>query len=139
VHRGGLPSTLLIVDDTLASQARLDAHSRFEDQAMSNRGVPLPPFPATLISHPTVNYAYNRCLTLEAQADMHQSKPPSLVCARLLGYMLIHAPNDAGRRNVAKDIGSCIDDAKLLELAQLYFCHFVRLCEYLLQYSVHCA
>ncbi|KAJ8593210.1 hypothetical protein M405DRAFT_931012 [Rhizopogon salebrosus TDB-379] len=94
---------------------------------MSNRGVPLPPFPATLISHPTVNYAYNRCLTLEAQADMHQSKPPSLLCARLLGYMLIHAPNNTGRHNVASDIGDCTDDAKLLELAQLYFCHFVRL------------
>jgi hypothetical protein len=106
---------------------------------MSNRGVPLPLFPAMLISHPTVNYAYNQCLTLEAQADMHKSKPPSLVCARLLGYMLTHAPNDAGRRNVAKHTGSCIDDAKFLELAQLYFCHFVRLCEYLLQCSVHCA
>jgi hypothetical protein len=118
----------------------LAGHSRFEDQAMSNRGIPLPPnLLVTLLSDSALNYAYNRCLTLEAQADMHQSKPPPLICARLLGYMLIHAPNNTGRHNVASDVGDCMDDAKLLELAQLYFFHFVRLCEYLLQCSVHCA
>ncbi|OAX38333.1 hypothetical protein K503DRAFT_691754 [Rhizopogon vinicolor AM-OR11-026] len=61
---------------------------------------------------------------------MQQSIPPGLICARLLGYMLIHVSNDDGHHNATRDITSCVDDAKPLKVVQLYFNHFVCSCEY---------
>ena len=51
------------------------------------------------------------------------------IAARLLGYLLIHAPTPHGRDVLAREITSCTDDAALFELAKLYLNHFIRCCE----------
>ncbi|KAG9009171.1 hypothetical protein FRB93_005667 [Tulasnella sp. JGI-2019a] len=47
--------------------------------------------------------------------------------SRLLGYLLIHAPTDAGRTNVQTEIELCTTDGQLKDLAQLYIDHFIRI------------
>jgi hypothetical protein len=79
--------------------------------------------------------AYDVCLMFEVRAleqasDIGGHKPSELVCARLLGYMLIHAPVDTGRDYLAKEIISCTDDDGLKRLGKFYFDHFIRFCAY---------
>jgi hypothetical protein len=82
----------------------------------------------------TPSNAYDVCLMIEGRAsgasDTRGHKPSELVCARLLGYMLIHAPIDTGRDYLAKEILSCTDDDGLERLAKFYFNHLIRLCAY---------
>ncbi|KEP47309.1 hypothetical protein V565_160520 [Rhizoctonia solani 123E] len=59
--------------------------------------------------------AYQRILALE-----HQSP----VCIRILGYMLIHAPNNDGRLAIAQDINACATDQDVFKLGQSFFKHF---------------
>ncbi|KAJ8597921.1 hypothetical protein M405DRAFT_779056 [Rhizopogon salebrosus TDB-379] len=80
----------------------------------------------------TPSNAYDVCLVFESRAseasDTRGHKPSELVCARLLGYMLIHAPVDTGRDYLAKAILSCTDDDDgLKRLGKFYFDHFIRL------------
>ncbi|KAJ8588954.1 hypothetical protein M405DRAFT_792280 [Rhizopogon salebrosus TDB-379] len=80
----------------------------------------------------TPSNAYDVCLVIEGRAseasDTRGHKPSELVCARLLGYMLIHAPVDTGRDYLAKAILSCTDDDDgLKRLGKFYFDHFIRL------------
>ncbi|KAI0246066.1 hypothetical protein BJV78DRAFT_1135986, partial [Lactifluus subvellereus] len=49
-----------------------------------------------------------------------------LVCARVLGYLIRHAPTDHGRTNISNEVMDCEDDNKLVELAQLYINNFIR-------------
>jgi hypothetical protein len=90
---------------------------------------PLPnnPFPAGT----QASQAYTTCLTLEAGfPQVNWSGPPTVVCARLLGYLIIHAPTVSGRTDVANEINSCNnDEEKLHMLAQFYINHFLRVCE----------
>jgi hypothetical protein len=75
--------------------------------------------------------AYRRCLEFEGndvQAPW-SSGPSSLVCARLLGYMIIHLPTNNGRTNISNEINSCGGLDNLHELAKLYIDHFLRSCE----------
>ncbi|KAJ8597922.1 hypothetical protein M405DRAFT_779057 [Rhizopogon salebrosus TDB-379] len=82
----------------------------------------------------TPSNAYDVCLVFESRAseasDTGGHKPSELVCARLLGYMLIHAPVDTGRDHLAKEILSCTGDDGLKQLGKFYFDHFIRLCAY---------
>ncbi|EIW55637.1 uncharacterized protein TRAVEDRAFT_129055 [Trametes versicolor FP-101664 SS1] len=50
-----------------------------------------------------------------------------LVCARLLGRLLLEAPTEDGRTNVASEIVQCLGDSELFRLANLYKDHFIRL------------
>ena len=90
---------------------------------------PLPnnPFPAGT----PARQAYTTCLTLEASFPLvNWSGPPTVVCARLLGYLIVHAPTIHGRTDVANEINSCNnDEEKLHVLAQFYINHFLRVCE----------
>jgi hypothetical protein len=97
-----------------------------------NMPVNLPINPFQIDSTPS--NAYDVCLMIEGRAseasDTRGHKPSELVCARLLGYMLIHAPVDTGRDYLAKVILSCTDDDGLKRLGKFYFDHFIRLCAY---------
>lgn len=75
--------------------------------------------------------AYATCLTLEAGFPLvNWSGPPTSVCARLLGYLMIYSPTAAGRTIVTNEINSCDnDEEKLHKLAQFYINHFLRACE----------
>ncbi|KAL1943932.1 hypothetical protein VTO73DRAFT_3750 [Trametes versicolor] len=70
---------------------------------------PIPPLPST-------KWAPSIC---------SDSRP--LVCARLLGRLLLEAPTEDGRNNVASEIVQCRDDSELFRLANLYKDHFIRL------------
>ena len=81
--------------------------------------------------------AYIKCLDLE---NRHATVAKSgnltvLICARFLGYMLVEAPSDAGRQNIASEIIRCPSDEALQALAELYKNHFMRCCESKLAHS----
>ena len=55
--------------------------------------------------------------------------PSVLVCARLLGYMIMHAPIHEGRDNISNEISSCHNFQEMVIAACKYIDHFVRCCE----------
>lgn len=91
---------------------------------------PLLPNPYTAGSQ--TYQAYDTCLAFQ-DANVKapwKSGPPSLVCARLLGYMIIYSPTDQGRTNIANEINSCngvLD--QLHHLAKFYVDRYLRSCE----------
>ena len=89
------------------------------------------PLPSNLYEGGTLlHVAYQKCLDLEAAArEIRQSGIPPPVCARVLGQLMLQAPTDEGRANVANEISSCENNKALFELAQLYVNHFIRCCE----------
>jgi hypothetical protein len=88
--------------------------------------VPLPPNNFTVRT--TVRDAYDTCLMFEHRASDLGRQPSPRVCARLLGYMLLYAPVEAGREYIAREIVACADDRGLIELAD-YYDRLIRLCE----------
>ena len=104
----------------------------------------LPPNPYSPLTHPSWHAAYAYCIPLEQtgtlsdtmfplvppvspQVDMLQTS--GQVAGRTLGYALIHAPNDAARDCVAREINGCEDNAELLAgLAHVYIFGFIRIC-----------
>lgn len=92
---------------------------------------PLPPNPFPVGT--TVRKAYDKCLGFECSALDSGRRPSPLVCARLLGYMLIHAPVQTGKEHLSREIVACINDEDLRNLGEFYDQHFVRLCEWLLK------
>lgn len=92
--------------------------------------LPLPnPYDSTTnsILHP----AYNRCLDLEARNEQVKETVSLgvLVCARFLGYMLLHAPTDGGREDFGWEIYRCSNDDAMQQLAQIYSDHLLRICK----------
>ncbi|KAN0092599.1 hypothetical protein V8E55_003383 [Tylopilus felleus] len=88
------------------------------------------PLPSQLFAESSFRIAYQRCLALEgaAQAGLKPipGYPTPLVCARLLGHLLRLAPNSNGRGQLQREITSAENDAKLMELAKMYFNSFIR-------------
>ena len=77
--------------------------------------------------------AYVSCVNMEAYAlglPPQDRGPSVLVCARFLGYMILHAPPGQGRNNISTEIASCNNNfTRLCEVACKYIDHFVRWCE----------
>ncbi|PPQ93669.1 hypothetical protein CVT25_012728 [Psilocybe cyanescens] len=73
--------------------------------------------------------AYNKCLDLEARHEQVKRICflQVLVCARFLGYMLLQAPTDGGRKSFGWEIHQCSSDDAIQELAQIYSDHLLRL------------
>jgi len=72
------------------------------------------------------------CISFEKRVARPTYQPPApapLVCARLLGYMMVHAPIASGRENIANEILACINDTALANLAKFYINHFLRCCK----------
>ncbi|KAF8575890.1 hypothetical protein K439DRAFT_1368763 [Ramaria rubella] len=89
--------------------------------------LPVNPYAAGSQTHK----AYEKCLELEENAantpTPWKSGPSSLVCARLLGYMIIHSPTAEGHMNIAKEINSCSKGvAQLYQLAKFYIDRYLR-------------
>ncbi|CAE7209188.1 unnamed protein product, partial [Rhizoctonia solani] len=80
---------------------------------------PLPPLGNLFQGVKAVRMAYERILPLE-----NESEHPILI--RILGWMLIHAPNDAGRTNLARDINQCLHNAPIFDLGRRYFHYFIK-------------
>ena len=88
--------------------------------------LPSNPFPVDT----TEQKAYDVCLAFERCASDSGPSPSALVCARILGYMLIHAPVQTGRYYIAGKVVECANDTALRKLGEFYYDHFVCLCEY---------
>jgi hypothetical protein len=73
--------------------------------------------------------AYARCLEFEKTA-LHDSdapvpgQPPLLTCARLLGYLLLEAPDQASRENLADRIMDCADPKSLAIHFSDFYCQY---------------
>jgi hypothetical protein len=86
-------------------------------------------------SYPTgspAHQAYATCKLLENSFPLLNQNfgPSTSVCARLLGYLIIHAPTPGGHINITNEINSCNEDGEKLHiLAQFYINHFLRVCE----------
>ncbi len=79
--------------------------------------------------------AYRVCLGLE-RAAQDTGDEKNVVCARILGYLLLFLPSDSALAEVAKVIHSCNTGAdqydKLFELGESFLHYFVRHCGFFL-------
>ncbi|KAF5374168.1 hypothetical protein D9615_008901 [Tricholomella constricta] len=67
--------------------------------------------------------AYRVCLAFEQQV----TEQISVIHARILGYLILHAPTENGRHEVVKAIHSCNKDFEVLsELGQAFLDYFIR-------------
>ncbi|CAE7084724.1 unnamed protein product [Rhizoctonia solani] len=78
---------------------------------------PLPPLGNLFEVAQPIRVAYLRILPLEANHAVH---------IRVLGWMLIHAPNEAGRADVARTINQCETDPDIIAAGQCYLQYFVK-------------
>lgn len=70
--------------------------------------------------------AYIVCLTFQEQV----AEETNIIHARLLGYLILHAPNQIARSEMVRAIHSCEGDfGRLSELGQLYINCFIRACK----------
>jgi hypothetical protein len=84
-------------------------------------------------NEPNIAYfhaAYESCLDLERRHGQvkQYGALQVLVSARFLGYMLLEAPTNAGRKDFASEILRCIGDDDLQKLAESYKDHLLRVC-----------
>ncbi|KAK2461245.1 hypothetical protein APHAL10511_006772 [Amanita phalloides] len=72
---------------------------------------------------PNALSAYNVCLAFEKEANTEQSR----LHARILGYLIIHAPSSTALAEIVKVIHSCAQDHKTLSgLGESFLIWFIR-------------
>ena len=93
--------------------------------------LPLPPNPFSATSQCLFHLAYSRSLALESRhlRVAQGGRMSVLVCARLLGRMILEAPGDAGRMEFSREVSRCGDDMQLQNVADIYKDHFLRICK----------
>ncbi|KAH8828744.1 hypothetical protein DL96DRAFT_1595475 [Flagelloscypha sp. PMI_526] len=70
--------------------------------------------------------AYDVCLAFESHS-VHNSLTQDIMHARVLGYLILHAPSDNARHEIAKVIHSCDRDYVLLsQLGESFINYFIR-------------
>jgi hypothetical protein len=100
---------------------------------------PLPSNPYNTGQQAVLHVAYGRCTTLQ---NRHSQVVPCshlsvLICARILGYMILEAPTDEGRTELATEIVRCVGDEDLQKLAEIYKNHLLRVCKPLFRCLSH--
>jgi len=100
---------------------------------------PLPSNPYNTGQQAVLHVAYGRCATLQ---NRHSQVVPCghlsvLICARILGYMILEAPTDEGRTELATEIVRCVGDEDLQKLAEIYKNHLLRVCKPLFRWLSH--
>ena len=90
--------------------------------------LPINPYEA---GTPTHQAYYATCERMEVGFPLpNWSGPPTVACARLLGYMIVHSPTDDGRTNITNEINSCNgNELALHKLAKFYVDHYLRPCK----------
>jgi hypothetical protein len=75
--------------------------------------------------------AYSSVLLHERWAESQRSIPRrKLVCARVLGRLLLEAPSTRARHSVVEEVNACQDDnGRLYQLGEMFFEHYIRLCK----------
>ncbi|KDQ54715.1 hypothetical protein JAAARDRAFT_402182 [Jaapia argillacea MUCL 33604] len=87
------------------------------------------PLPRNTYDNPLWRDAYDVCLRFEhscASSTPVRSGTPGLVCARMLGYMILFAPVDSGRNYVSAEVNGCENEEALGRLADIYISFFAR-------------
>ena len=78
--------------------------------------------------------AYTTILSHEQWAvstTARKTRERRLICARVLGQLVLEGPSSRAVDRVIQDVNSCQDDhARLHAIGAMYLDHFVRLCEY---------
>ena len=105
----------------------------FSRRVGSNSTLMAVPLPNNMYTMGTPSHqAYETCRTLKAgHAIANWSSPLTVVCARLLSYLIIHSPTKEGRMNIMTEINSCNNAMNLHNLAKFYIDHFICPCTYL--------
>jgi hypothetical protein len=72
-------------------------------------------------------------LRLEKAHDTSHSKREArekkLIHVRILGYLIREGPSTQAKEYVAEEVNSCPNDDKLDELGEMYYVHYIRVCE----------
>ena len=94
--------------------------------------VALPPAEeAKLDGLPNVLSAYNVCFALESKVTTDESR----MHARILGYLIHHAPSSAALTEIVRTIHSCgQDEKKLLELGRCFRLWFILPCKFCISF-----
>jgi hypothetical protein len=78
---------------------------------------------------PNALSAYNVCLDFECAAAAKTDI--DAICARVLGYLILHAPSLHARHEVVKVIHSCAQNSDALsELGHSFIDYFIRPCKF---------
>jgi hypothetical protein len=83
------------------------------------------PLPVHNFNMPTHSAAYRKCLEAEGTVRVERD----LVFIRCLGYLLIEAPFNEGRHQIARDISGCGDLEDMKQLGKMVVDHLIRLSE----------
>jgi hypothetical protein len=82
---------------------------------------------------PNAISAYNVCIDFESWAATDQSR----ICARVLGYLIIHAPSVAAAHEVVRVIQTCARNfQKLSDLGDTFINYFIRPCKFFFPFSI---
>jgi hypothetical protein len=94
---------------------------------------PLPANPYNINTNPHEHDAYATCVAYEVREITRLHPVPSgvtsLVCAWLLGYMILCAPTNTGGENISNKVQSCANTEQLADVAKLYIKTFLHCCE----------
>ncbi|PPR05220.1 hypothetical protein CVT24_010347 [Panaeolus cyanescens] len=74
--------------------------------------------------------AYRRCLDFEESAKQEMSvldQEKRRVDARTLGYLIMFAPTDLGRRFISEEVNACNNNKELVQLAKFLQVHLVKI------------
>ena len=85
--------------------------------------------------------AYNKCLDIEASIqrdiDSNVNVGRKMIYCRILGYLILHSPNDQAVGTVVGEIVACEDYESLLTAGQNYYNHFILPCKYYCRCAYH--
>ena len=96
---------------------------------------PPQPLPSTLaesLSSSEICLAYPKILWLEQVSNSntnHDIREKKLMCARILGYLILEGPSTHAREYVAQVVNKCQDDDEMEELGEVYFLQYLGACE----------
>lgn len=95
---------------------------------------PLPlTIPESLNASSHILSAYAKILRLEKIPDDSHSKrevrEKKLIHARILGYLIREGPSTQAKEHVAKEVNSCLNDDEMDKLGEMYYNHYIRVCE----------
>ncbi len=98
-------------------------------------GQPLPPEKDAKLDHlPNALSAYRICRTLESNATSDQDR----IYARILGYLILHAPTPLALAEVIRVIHSCgQDENNLSNLGKCFFNLYIRPCKFRVGFTQH--
>ena len=88
-----------------------------------------------------IRSAYSRILLQEQAARLdadHKVREQRLVHARILGYLILEGPSIRASEYVVERVNLCQDDEQMDKIGEMYYIHFIRVCEPSSPYCLVC-